>query len=190
MKNSFEDFNKNLIITSVSEWLGNRAKEAPIFNGKDICVVENGIDTKDVFYFQEYNEVKEKLEIKTEKILLYVTACFTDDVDDIKGGRYILEIAKKLEKENIKIVVISNVSKNMNIPNNIINIGRVTDQRELAKYYSMADLTVLVSKKETFSMICAESLACGTPVVGFKAGAPETISLQEFSTFVEYGRTC
>jgi len=77
----------------------------------------------------------------------------------------------------------------MNIPNNIINIGRVTDQRELAKYYSMADLTVLVSKKETFSMICAESLACGTPVVGFKAGAPETISLQEFSTFVEYGRT-
>ena len=36
-------------------------------------------------------------------------------------------------------------------------------------------------------MVCAESLACGTPVVGFRAGAPEQISLSEFSEFVDYG---
>ena len=36
-------------------------------------------------------------------------------------------------------------------------------------------------------MVCAESLCCGTPVVGFKAGAPEMISLPEYSRFVEYG---
>ena len=36
-------------------------------------------------------------------------------------------------------------------------------------------------------MICAESLCCGTPVVGFKAGAPEQISIPEFSCFVQFG---
>ena len=36
-------------------------------------------------------------------------------------------------------------------------------------------------------MVCAESLCCGTPVVGFKAGAPEQIALPEYSSFVEYG---
>ena len=36
-------------------------------------------------------------------------------------------------------------------------------------------------------MICAESLCCGTPIVGFKAGAPEMISLSEYSRFCEYG---
>lgn len=36
-------------------------------------------------------------------------------------------------------------------------------------------------------MPCAESLCCGTPVIGFKAGAPEQISLPEFSEFVEFG---
>ena len=37
-------------------------------------------------------------------------------------------------------------------------------------------------------MVCAESLSCGTPIVGFLAGAPEQISLSEYSTFVEYGQ--
>ena len=36
-------------------------------------------------------------------------------------------------------------------------------------------------------MICAETLCCGTPIVGFKAGAPEQISLPDYSRFVEYG---
>ena len=34
-------------------------------------------------------------------------------------------------------------------------------------------------------MVCAESLSCGTPVIGFQAGAPEQISLENYSRFVE-----
>ena len=36
-------------------------------------------------------------------------------------------------------------------------------------------------------MITAESLCCGTPVVGFRAGAPERITIPQFSEFVEQG---
>ena len=36
-------------------------------------------------------------------------------------------------------------------------------------------------------MVTAESLCCGTPIAGFKAGAPETISIPEYSKWVEYG---
>ena len=36
-------------------------------------------------------------------------------------------------------------------------------------------------------MPCAESLCCGTPVVGFEAGGPESVALSEASTFVPYG---
>lgn len=46
---------------------------------------------------------------------------------------------------------------------------------------------LLTSERETFSMVTAESLCCGTPVVGFKAGAPEQIALKEYSEFVDYG---
>ena len=34
-------------------------------------------------------------------------------------------------------------------------------------------------------MVVAESLCCGTPVVGIKAGAPEQIALAEYSDFYE-----
>ena len=50
-------------------------------------------------------------------------------------------------------------------------------------------MTLLLSFRESFSMVTAESLCCGTPVVGFKAGAPETISILEYSEFVDYGDT-
>ena len=36
-------------------------------------------------------------------------------------------------------------------------------------------------------MVTAESLCCGTPIVGFKAGGPESIAINEYSDFVEYG---
>lgn len=36
-------------------------------------------------------------------------------------------------------------------------------------------------------MVTAESLCCGTPVFGFKAGGPESIVNKEYAVFVEYG---
>ena len=36
-------------------------------------------------------------------------------------------------------------------------------------------------------MVCAESLACGTPIVGFRAGGPESVFVGNFAKFVEYG---
>lgn len=36
-------------------------------------------------------------------------------------------------------------------------------------------------------MMTTESLCCGTPVIEFKAGGPESIALESFSSFVEYG---
>jgi glycosyltransferase involved in cell wall biosynthesis len=36
-------------------------------------------------------------------------------------------------------------------------------------------------------MVVAESLINGTPVFGFKAGGPESISIEQYSFFVDYG---
>ena len=94
-----------------------------------------------------------------------------------------------LANDNVKIIVAGSYDQSIEIPSNVIMLGRVSNQRELARYYSLADLTVLTSKRETFSMVVAESLCCGTPVVGFVAGAPEQIAIKEHSAFVEYANT-
>ena len=116
---------------------------------------------------------------------LHVTPYFTDDPLHLKGGYYLLELAKKMR--DIKFIVVGDYTVNCEIPTNILFLGKINDQTKLAQLYTLADVTVLTSKRESFSMVCAESLCCGTPVVGFQAGGPEQISLPEYSCFSEYG---
>lgn len=66
-------------------------------------------------------------------------------------------------------------------------MGSCKSREELASLYSVANVTLMLSKRETYSMVTAESLCCGTPVVGFLAGGPESIAIEKFSAFVEYG---
>lgn len=187
MKKAFEGFEKDLLIVSVSPWLKSRASQSPILSNHEHTVIYNGLDT-DVFKYRNTN-LREEIGIAQDtKVIFHVTPNFTDDPNHIKGGRYIIELAK-LMPEHLFVVAGPTLGAQPHIPNNIKLLGAITDSSYLASLYSMADLTVLTSKKETFSMVCAESLCCGTPIVGFEAGAPEQISLPDYSRFVTHGDT-
>jgi glycosyltransferase involved in cell wall biosynthesis len=49
-------------------------------------------------------------------------------------------------------------------------LGYVSSERLLSIVFSAADLCVVPTLQETGPLIVIESLACGTPVVGFPAG--------------------
>lgn len=187
MQQAFDGFDKNLCISSVSPWLQTRALQSPILGKKKNQVILNGIDTS-IFNFINNSSIYNELGIhRADTIVFHVTPNFNDDTNNLKGGKYVIELAKRLP--HIKFIVAGpSYGKVPSIPSNIIRLGAVTDPHKLAQLYSIAQITVLTSKKETFSMVCAESLSCGTPIVGFLAGAPEQISLSEYSTFVEYGQ--
>lgn len=62
------------------------------------------------------------------------------------------------------------------LPTNIITIGRTNNQNELAQIYSSADVFVNPTREEVLGLVNIESLACGTPVVTFNSGgSPECI---------------
>lgn len=184
MRDAFKGFENNCVIVSVSPWLHQRAIKSPIIGEFEQTVVYNGID-ENIFKYSSQNELKQKYGYYGKNIILHVTAEFCDLQEHPKGGYYILELAKRMSEFEFVIAGNSNVQNE--IPSNVKILGKITNQKVLAEYYSLADLTVIASKRETFSMPCSESLCCGTPVVGFKAGAPEQIALDEYSEFVEYG---
>jgi glycosyltransferase involved in cell wall biosynthesis len=186
MKRAFDGFKENLVIASVSPWLMQRAKLSPILADKKHVVVMNGLDTE-VFHHYSINHLRAELGIRNdEKVIFHATPNFTDNPKHIKGGRFVIELAKRMP--HVHFVVAGPIyGESPKVPSNVLLLGTVTDSNRLAMLYSMADMTLLTSKKETFSMVCAESLSCGTPVVGFQAGAPEQISLPDYSCFVEYG---
>ena len=165
---------------SVSPWLHQRAARSPFFADKRCKVILNGIDT-DLFTATDADTCA------STKTVLHVSPYFTDAPQHIKGGRYLLELARRLP--NVHFVVAGQYQQGLSLPANVTLLGNIGDARQLARLYAQADVTLLTSKAETFSMVVAESLCCGTPVVGFRAGAPEQIALPDFSTFVPYGDT-
>lgn len=183
MKAAFAGFDeKKIHITSVSPWLEDRAACSAILKGYKHSTVLNAVET-DTFYPRDGLALKEELGIKQEtKVALFVTS----DLDSpSKGGEYLIELAKRMP--DLVFVVLGTPGKKEDLPNNILRPGRIYDQNLMAQYYSMADVTLILSKAETFSMPTAESLCCGTPVAGFKAGGPESIALSEYCAFVNNG---
>lgn len=184
MQKAFEGFNNNLIIAGVSQWISDRAAQSVILKDKKICTVLNGLNNA-AFCYREDNvdsDIK-RFQNEGKNVILYVTPYFEDQN---KGGSWVLRLADLFAEESVQFVVVGNKEKEYNIPN-ITFIGRVNSQEKLASLYSAADLCLLTSKRETFSMVCAEALCCGTPIVGFEAGAPEQIAIKEYSEFVPYG---
>lgn len=184
MKKAFDGFDK-LIVTSVSPWLENRAKQSPILGTASHTTVMNGLDTE-IFRIYNSSGTREKYNLPLNiPIIFHATPSFTTDIYSLKGGRYICELAELLP--NIIFVVAGPYSSNITVPKNVILLGKISDQVELARLYNISDVTLITSRRETFSMVTAESLCCGTPVIGFKAGGPESIAIPEFTSFVEYG---
>ena len=75
-----------------------------------------------------------------------------------------------------------------NYASTIVDIRRLSDQPLMAEHYRQAAFTLVLSQCESFSMPVLESLCCGTPVYGFKAGGPESICPEEMKdNFVDNG---
>lgn len=177
MKEAFSGFEADCVIAPVSPWTQSRGEQSDILKDFTFRTVLNGVDTE-VMFRQENREPE-------ENTVLNVTAHFSGEPNHPKGGWYLLQLARRMP--DVRFLVAGRADDIPGKPENLHLLGEIDDQQALAELYRKVKLSVIVSQRETFSMPCAESLCCGTPVVGFRAGAPEQISMPEYSEFVEYG---
>ena len=175
MRRAFAGFGEDCVVCAVSPWTAERGKRSDILKDIPFRTVYNGVD-RDVFCPGEN---------PGENVVLHVTAHFSGEKDHGKGGWYVLELARRMPE--VTFLVAGRADRTGNVPENVKLLGEIRDPGELAALYQKAKLTLLTSRWETFSMPCAESLCCGTPVVGFRAGGPESIALPEYTEFVPFG---
>lgn len=184
MNKAFEHFcANNFIVTAVSPWQANRAEQSKILGKFGVMYEPNGVDAQ-VFHYISDTHLMDRSPFR--KIVLYVAPYFNLDVHDLKGERFIPMIAAM--NHDVKFVVVASRLNGVIdlLPDNVQLWGEAKSQAELTCLYSEADATLILSRRETFSMVTAESLCCGTPVIGFKAGGPESIAIKAYSAFVEY----
>ena len=171
MYKAFKDYPKDkLVLTGVSPWLSSRIKESPIYNGYRVETVVNPVDD----YFLEELEIK-----KNDNQILYVTPDFYDQT---KSGHYLIDIANKLT--DYHFILVNAKEQLIDVPNNIEVIYHPSKEK-LRELYHSSICTLILSKRETFSMVALESVACKTPVLGFNNGGTESWLGDE--GFVAYG---
>jgi len=182
MKNKYWD-DVNITIVSPSEWLAERAKQSSLFRDKKVEVISNPLDTK-LFKPLEKSSAREQLGLENDKkyILFGAVNAFRDKN---KGFDLLKEALGNIKINDVELVVFGcdkDIEIDVNIPTK--NMGFIYDDKKLAKIYSACDVTVIPSRSENQPNIAIESMACGTPVVGF-----DIEGVQEVLKNTDFGKT-
>jgi glycosyltransferase involved in cell wall biosynthesis len=163
------------VIVNPSKWLADKVKKSFLKDHK-IKVINNGININ-IFKPRDNTTIRKKLGISSEKkVILFVAA---DLGDERKGAKYFFEALSYLKNEDYMVVTIGKKYKKQfkNIDIDIKQLGYIYEKVKLSEIYSMSDLFCITSLDDNFPTTVLESLASGTPVVGFNVGGiPEQIS--------------
>jgi glycosyltransferase involved in cell wall biosynthesis len=91
-----------------------------------------------------------------------------------KGGDLLLEALEQLRtRSDIMALTFGNTdNQDQKFPVPVRHMGWLSEE-ELRLIYSTVDVTVIPSTQEAFGQTASESMASGTPVVGFNATGPQ-----------------
>lgn len=172
----------NLSVVSCSQWLNTLANSSSLFNKRKCVTIPNPIDT-DVFTPLDKTDCRLRLGLPTDKKLLLFGAAKVGDMR--KGYRYLAEALRIISNSfpavahHIELVVFGQLDDESNeiaADFKVHNMNFVSDTHKLVSLYNAADAFVLPSLQDNLPNTVVESLACGTPVVGFRiGGVPEMV---------------
>lgn len=160
-----------LKIIAVSKWLESQAKKSFLQNYPMECIY-NWVDST---VFKPYHslEVLKEYGIDDSKFSVILVSAHWNR----KDGKWhdLLQLSKSLNQD-IQIIVIGNIKKSEELPENCISINYVSDRTKLAELYSFSDVYVHLSTEDTFGKVIAEAMSCGTPAIVYDSTAcPEIV---------------
>jgi len=164
------------VIVTPSRWLANLVAEA--CDGQcRVKVISNGIDTA-VFHPVDRLQARKELGLPEDRKIVLFAA--NKPYVRRKGGVYFFEALKYVQADNwMAITVGEEVDLAQWVPQGVEvqQLGYVKGAEAMAKVYSAADLYCITSLADNFPTTVLESMACGTPVVGFAVGGiPEQVT--------------
>lgn len=164
---------KNLTIVPVSYWLGSVVEQS-FFKGTPIKVIQNGIDLK-TFYprTNQVEIIREKYGWKDKFVILGVATGWSEEV----GYSTFMKLRSSLGPEFAIAMVGLTEKQKKSLPGGITGILHTDRIDELAEIYTAADVLFNGSFQETFGLVTAEAIACGTPAVVYDSTAcPEIVT--------------
>ena len=152
------------VVLATSKWIEGEAKKSILGENCKIAMVYDWIDLT-FFYPRTQTNIREKYNAVGKIMVLGVAAQWSED----KGIQEMVRLARL--RPEYAIVLVGRGENKIDLPKNIVRIPFTESKDELAEMYSAADIFFTPSKQETFGLVSAEALACGTPIIAYNTTA-------------------
>lgn len=165
----------NITFVGCSRWLSDRARKSYLLQEKAVLSIPNPINME-VYHPMDQNMPRGLLGLPSGKKLLLFGAL--NVTDKRKGIDFLIEALRKLEKQDVELVVFGQVKDDIRglFPVPIHSMGYLSDESKIVALYNAVDMFITSSLEENLPNTIMESMACGTPCVGFATGGiPEMI---------------
>ena len=164
----------DLTIVSPSYWLADCARKSSLFQDRRIEVIPHGLDLS--YYRPIEKSVARQLLNLPERKQLVLFGSSPGTTGNARKGFQLLRPALSILSESnpsseIELVVFGGNKpiQPVDLGFKVHYLGQLHDDVSLAMAYSAADVMVIPSVQEAYGQTASESLACGTPVVTFRA---------------------
>lgn len=177
------------IVTAVSNALAKQTYEL-INPDKQIETVYNFIDGR-IYHKRDTCTLKSEFEISEgEKVIIHVS--------NFRAVKRVEDVVKTFAKisasmpaklllvgDGPEITLVCKLARQLAIEDQVLFLGK---QENLEELYSISDLMLLLSEKESFGLVALEAMACGVPCIGTNVGGlPEVIFDGETGFICEVG---
>lgn len=170
---------KNLTVVATSEWLSSFVKESFLAPHRLQCIY-SGINLH--VFKPTPSDFRQKHNCLNKVILLGIA----DRWRPGKGLSTMIELADRMDNR-YQVVIVGIQEGDSRIPENIVAINYTANRQELAQIYTAADIFIQPTRAETFGLVGAEALACGTPVITYRTGGSPEIVDETCGCIVECG---
>jgi glycosyltransferase involved in cell wall biosynthesis len=175
-------FPADIQYVTCSAWLRNTARTSALLREAAIQAIPNPIDTA-VFKPSDVTAREQfKSELGMQKGAFALLFAAMKISEERKGFQYLSQALDLIKAQHpdlaIEIVVMgkSEIEPLMTLPYPVHLLGMIQEAADLSLVYGACDVFVIPSLEDNLPNTVMESLACGTPVVGFDTGGiPEMV---------------
>ncbi len=173
---------QHLTLVTPSSWLEKCALKSNLFRSTDVNTIHNCLDTNVYKPIDKVN-ARHLFNLPKDKTIILFGA--VNSLSDKRKGWEYLEslleqIKKNLNPEKFALAVFGTPDSRQNkifCGIECIEVGKIISDKDASLLYAASDIFVCPSVQDNFPNTIIESLACGTPVLGFKIGGlPDAVT--------------
>ncbi|MCQ2093894.1 MAG: glycosyltransferase family 4 protein [Bacteroidaceae bacterium] len=183
---------RKIVFVGCSQWMTSLCLQSRLTRGQTILNIPNPIDVK-LFTPMDVKASRELCKLPTDKYLILF--CSRRITDYYKGFQYLADACKVIKEkypdiaDRLGVVVLGEDSDKIKtlIPLDVYPVDYMSNQQAVISLYNAVDLFVTPSLQENLPNTIMESMACGTPCVGFNIGGiPEMIDHMQNGYVAQY----